>query len=306
MNILISTLHILLALILSPLLFGIINRIKARFAGRKGQPLLQSYYDLVKLLHKGAVYSTTTTWVFRLGPVAGLAASLLCIMIIPSGGDGGLFSFSGDFILMIYIMGIARFLTVTAALDTGSAFEGMGASREVQFSVIAEIVLLLGLSVLAIGTGEIGISKIYAGIWNSNVTLLGPVTFLVAFAFLIILLTENSRIPVDDPNTHLELTMIHEVMVLDHGGIDFAFIQYGAALKLWTFSELMTGIAIPLRTGQPFMDIPINVIGVFMAAVLVGIIESSMARLRLLNVPQLLITALSVTVAALLWMLRGN
>ena len=227
-------------------------------------------------------------------------------MIIPSGGVGGLFSFSGDFILMIYFMGLARFATVTAAMDTGSAFEGMGASRELQFSVIAEIVLLLGVSVLAIGTGEIGLSEIYAAIWNGDVSLLGPGNFLVAFAFLIILLTENSRIPVDDPNTHLELTMIHEVMVLDHGGVDLAFIEYGASLKLWIFSALLTGIAIPFRTGAPFIDVSINIIGIFMAAVLVGIIESSMARLRLLNVPQLLITALSVTVAALLWMLRGN
>ncbi len=305
MNILISILHILLALILSPLLFGVINRTKARFAGRKGQPLLQSYYDLIKLLRKGSVYSTTTTWVFRLGPVAGLGAALLCIMIIPSGGISGLFSFSGDFILMIYLMGVARFLTVTAAMDTGSAFEGMGASRELQFSVIAEIVLLLGMSVLAIGTGETGISRIYADVWGSDVSLLGPVIFIVAFAFMIVLLTENSRIPVDDPNTHLELTMIHEVMVLDHGGIDLAFIEYGASLKLWIFCELMTGIAIPLRTGQPFYDIPINVIGIFIVAVLVGIIESSMARLKLLNVPQLLITALSLTVAALFWLLRG-
>jgi formate hydrogenlyase subunit 4 len=304
MNIMASIIHIFMALILSPLLMGIINRTKAKFAGRKGPPLLQPYHDLFKLVKKGSVYSITSTWVFLLGPVAGLAAVIISIMIIPSGGIGGIFSFTGDFILMAYVLGLARFVTVIAALDTGSAFEGMGASREVQFAIIAEVVLLLGLAVLAIGTREISLSGIYAGLWNNTVSPLGPVAFLVAFAFLIVLLTENARLPVDDPNTHLELTMIHEVMVLDHGGIDLAFIQYGASLKLWLFSALLVGIAMPLRTGAPFTDLTLNIIGIFAAAVLVGIIESGMARLRLLHVPQMLIAALSVTVAALLWILR--
>jgi len=225
-------------------------------------------------------------------------------MIIPSGGIGGLLSFSGDFILMAYVLGLARFVTVIAAMDTGSAFEGMGASREVQFSIIAEVVLLLGLAVLSIGTGEVSLSGIYNGLWADNASPLGSVAILIAFAFLIVLLTENARIPVDDPNTHLELTMIHEVMVLDHGGVDLAFIQYGASLKLWLFSALLVGVAMPVRTGSILGDMTINIIGIFAAAVLVGIIESCMARLKLLHVPQMLIAALSVTVAALLWMLR--
>ena len=304
MNIAASIIHIFLALILSPLLMGIINRTKAKFAGRKGQPLLQAYYDLIKLIKKGSVYSTTSTWVFRLGPVAALSAVIISIMIIPSGGIGGILAFAGDFILMAYILGLARFVMVIAAMDTGSAFEGMGASREVQFAIIAEVVLLLGLAVLAIGTREISLSGIYSVLWNNSASPLGPAAFLVAFAFLIVLLAENARIPVDDPYTHLELTMIHEVMVLDHGGIDLAFIQYGASLKLWLFSALLVGIALPLRTGAPFADMTINIIGIFAVAALVGIIESGMARLRLLHVPQMLIVALSVTVAALLWTLR--
>jgi formate hydrogenlyase subunit 4 len=299
-----SIINILLALILSPLLIGIINRTKAKFAGRKGQPLLQPYHDLVKLMKKGAVYSTTTTWIFRLGPVAGLAAALVAITIVPSGGIGGLFAFSGDFILMAYLLGMGRFVTVIAALDTGSAFEGMGASREVQFAILAEIVLLMGLAVLAVGTRELSLTGIYGKLWGTSASALGPAALLVAFAFLIVLLTENARIPVDDPNTHLELTMIHEVMVLDHGGVDLAFIQYGAALKLWLFAALLTGLVIPLRTGALYLDVLINTTGIFAAAVLIGIIESSMARLRLLYVPEMLIVALAVTVASLLWILR--
>jgi formate hydrogenlyase subunit 4 len=304
MTVVTSIINVFLALMLSPLLIGIINRTKAKFAGRRGQPLLQPYHDLIKLMKKGAVYSTTTTWVFRLGPVAGLAAVLIAITIVPSGGIGGLFSFAGDFIFMAYLLGLARFVTVIAALDTGSAFEGMGASREVQFAIMAEIVLLMGLAVLAIGTREISLTAIYGKLWGASAAALGPAALLVAFAFLIVLLTENARIPVDDPNTHLELTMIHEVMVLDHGGVDLAFIQYGAALKLWLFAALLTGLAIPFRTGVVYLDVMINTAGIFAAAIMVGIIESGMARLRLLYVPEMLIVALAVTVASLLWILR--
>jgi formate hydrogenlyase subunit 4 len=296
--------NILLAFIISPFLMGIINRTKAKFAGRKGQPLFQPYYDIIKLLKKGSVYSTTTTWAFRLGPVAGLSSVVIALLIIPSGGINGVLSFSCDFILMAYILGIARFLTVTSALDTGSAFEGMGASREMQFAIIAEVVLFLGIAVLAVGTNKIGLSAIYYTLWDTKFSHITPAVFLVAFSFLIVLLTENARIPVDDPNTHLELTMIHEVMVLDHGGVDLAMIQYGACLKLWLFSSLLAGMAIPLRTGSMIVDIGINTIGIIVVSIFVGIIESGMARLKLLHVPQMLLAALSVTVAAFLWVLR--
>jgi formate hydrogenlyase subunit 4 len=158
--------------------------------------------------------------------------------------------------------------------------------------------------VLAIGTQQISLVGIYSGLWTRSISAMGPVAFLVAFAFLIVLLTENARIPVDDPNTHLELTMIHEVMVLDHCGVDLAFIEYGSALKLWLFSSLLTGVAIPLRTGILLTDMGVNIVGIFIVAVLVGMIESGMARLRLLHVPQMLVVALAVTVAALLWILR--
>jgi formate hydrogenlyase subunit 4 len=304
MTVMTPVMNLLLAMVLSPLLMGVINRTKAKFAGRRGQPLLQPYYDLIKLLKKGSVYSTTTTWIFRMGPVLGLAAIMIAVMIVPCGGSRGMFSFSGDFILMAYVLGLTRFTTVLAAMDTGSAFEGMGASREVQFALIAEVVLLLGLAALAIGTQQISLAGIYSGLWTRSISPMGPVAVLVAFAFLIVLLTENARIPVDDPNTHLELTMIHEVMVLDHCGVDLAFIEYGAALKLWLFSALLTGVAIPLRSGIPLTDTGVNIAGIFIVAFLVGMIESGMARLRLLHVPQMLVVALAVTVAALLWILR--
>ncbi len=272
--------------------------------GEKVSRCCQPYYDLVKLLKKGSVYSTTTTPVFRLGPVIGLSALAVAIIVIPSSGFKGLFSFPCDFVLLAYALGLGRFMTVLSAMDTGSAFEGMGASREMQFAILAEVVLFIGLAVLALGTGEISLSGIYIRLWDSRFSHTGPAVFLVAFSFLIVLLTENCRIPVDDPNTHLELTMIHEVMVLDHGGVDLALIQYGASLKLWLFSSLITGMVIPVRTGSLLAGIAINTTGIFVVSVLVGIIESGMARLRLLHVPHMLLVALSVTVAALLWVLR--
>ena len=140
-----ASVHILLALALAPLLLGVINRTKAFFAGRNGQPLFQLYYDLAKLLRKGAVYSRTTSWVFRAGPIVGLAAVVLATAIVPLAGVGAPLAFAGDLVLFAYLLGLMRFFTVIAALDTGSAFEGMGASREVQFSALAEPVLFLSL-----------------------------------------------------------------------------------------------------------------------------------------------------------------
>ena len=292
------------AILLAPLLPGIINRTKAFFGGRRGQPLLQGYYDLFKLMQKGAVYSRTTTWIFRFGPMLGLAIVLIALLVVPAGGQNAVFSFRGDFLFLAYSLGLMRFFTVLAAMDTGSAFEGMGASREMQFSMLAEPVLFVGLAVLAALTGRLSLSGIYSDVWSSGLPVSGGSVLLVAATLLVVLLTENARIPVDDPNTHLELTMIHEVMVLDHGGVDLAFIQYGAALKLWLFSGLLAGLVIPMRTGRPIFDLMIHVSGIFMMAVIVGIIESTMARLRLLRVQQMLIVSLAISLAAFFWILR--
>lgn len=304
MTVLASILHVLLALTLSPLLVGVIRRTKARFAGRQGPSLFQAYYDLAKLFRKGAVYSRTTTWIFRAGPMVGLAAVVVALCVTPLGGVRGLAGFPGDLILLAYVLGLMRFMTVLAALDTGSAFEGMGASREVQFSLLAEPALLLGLAATAVCTRSLGLSDIFANLFAASPATIAPVAVLLSGAFLIVLLAENARIPVDDPATHLELTMIHEVMVLDHGGVDLGFIEYAAALKLWVFSALLVGVAMPLRTDRPLLNLLAGVGGVFVVAVAVGVIESTMARLRLLRVPQLLVTASILAGIAVLWVLR--
>ena len=227
-----SVCHLLLSLAGAPFLLSVINRTKALVAGRRGQPWLQPYHDMLRLLRKGAVYSHTTTWVFRAGPVIGLAAVLTAAVLLPFGNARALVSFQGDFIVFVYLLGLARLVTVLAALDTGSAFEGMGANREVWFSALAEPALMLGLAAVAQevgGTGPLSLSDLHIGMSAAVWDRAGFVLALVAVAWAVVLLSENSRLPVDDPTTHLELTMIHEVMVLDHSGPDFAFILYGAA-----------------------------------------------------------------------------
>jgi len=295
----ISFIPLLLALVLSPLLFGVINRIKAVFAGRRGQPLRQTYFDLWKLLQKGAVYSRTTTWIFRAGPMIGLAAALTAALLMPLGQCPALLAFPADFLLFIGLLGLMRFFTVIAALDTGSSFEGMGASREVFFSSLTEPALFVVLATLAQQTGQFSLSTMFEPVSNAHWLHSGPVLGLVVLALMIVLLAENARIPVDDPNTHLELTMIHEVMLLDHSGPDLAFILYSAALKLWLFAALVVGIVLPV-TDSPWLNLLLAVTGMFVIAVIVGVIESVMARLRLVVVPQLLVGAGALAAVAFL------
>lgn len=286
-----ALLHPALALALAPLLPGVINRTKAFFAGRRGPPLLQAYFDLGKLFRKGAVYSRTTTWVFRAGPVVNFACLLAALALVPLGRVPALFSFEGDLLLLAYLLGLGRFFTALAALDTGSSFEGMGASREVQFAVFAEPALLIGLAALARHAQSLSLSTAYAGLSATAWAGALPTGVLLCAGLFVLFLAENCRIPVDDPNTHLELTMIHEVMVLDHGSVDFGFVQWGAALKLWVLGALWVGLGLPKSSGSPVADLALGAAALLGLAVATGIAESITARVRLLRVPQLLVGA---------------
>ena len=291
------------AAFLAPLFLGIVNRTKATFAGRQGQPLLQLYHDIAKLAGKGAVLSRTTTWIFRLSPAASVAAGLTALLLMPQGGFPALFAFPGDFVLLIFVLGTARFLTMLAALDTGSSFEGMGASREAAFAALAEPVLLLGLAVAARESGQGSLSGMILHVTGSDWERAGPALVLLAVSLLAILLAENARIPVDDPTTHLELTMIHEVMILDHSGPDLALLHYGAALKLWVLGALLTGLLLP-GSGFGLIDTAIFLAAMATLAVVIGIIESTIARLRLQRVPQFLVGAGAFAVMALALIMR--
>jgi formate hydrogenlyase subunit 4 len=299
-----NTIHVLVALSLPPLLLGIITKTKALFAGRVGPPVLQPYYDLLKLLQKGSVFSTTTTWVFRAGPVVGLVTVGLAVLMLPLANSQAPISFTGDFILLAYLLGLARFFTASAALDTGSAFEGMGAAREVTFACLAEPAFFLGLLVLAKLSGSLQLAGMLGSSLAPHWLTAGASLALVLISWFIVLLVENSRIPFDDPNTHLELTMIHEVMVLDHSGPAFGMILYGAALKLFIFGALVVRLAIPVATGSPWLDWPIFVGGMLLVAVAVGIVESTMARLRLTHVPILLVAACLLSAFGVILLVR--
>jgi formate hydrogenlyase subunit 4 len=313
-----AVVQICLALLLAPVLLGVVNRVKAWIAGRRGSPLLQAWYDMVKLLGKSAVYSRTTGWIFRAGPVIGLSAMILCVALVPWGGTPSLLAFDGDLVLLAGLLALGRFVTIAAALDTGSAFEGMGGSREAWFSSLGEPALLLGLAALARVRGTISLAGVFTGSVDLSVpgaaaaALGGPgaafggaVVLLAAAALFIVFLAENARIPVDDPNTHLELTMIHEVMVLDHGGVDLAYIQYGASLKLWVLGGLIVSLLAP-RTGSWLLDAVVALAGLTVVAALTGMVESIMARLKLVRVPQLLVAALAMSALGLCLALLGG
>lgn len=299
-----NIIHILLAATMPPLLLGVVNKTKAIFAGRVGPPLLQPYYDLIKLFQKGSVFSTTTTWVFRAGPVVGLVTAALAVLMIPLADARAPISFTGDLILLAYLLGLGRFFTATAALDTGSAFEGMGAAREVTFACLAEPALFLGLLVLAKLSGSLQLASMLGSSLAAHWPTAGASLALVLLSWFVILLAENCRIPFDDPNTHLELTMIHEVMVLDHSGPAFGMILYGAALKLFVFGALVVRLAVPSSTAYPWLDWPIFVGGMLAVAVLIGVVESTMARLRLTHVPVLLVSACLLSAFGIILVVR--
>jgi len=299
-----NTIHILLALLLPPLLLGVINRTKAVFAGRNGPPLLQSYYDLVKLFQKGSVFSTTTTWIFRAAPVVGLVTTAIAVLFVPLVESTAPISFKGDMILLAYLLGLGRFFTTSAALDTGSPFEGMGAAREVTFACLAEPAFFLGLLVLARLSGSLQLATMLGSSLASSWATAGAALALVLLSWFILLLVENCRIPFDDPNTHLELTMIHEVMVLDHSGPAFGMILYGAALKLFVFSALVVRLAFPLTTESPWIDWPIFIAGMLIVAVSIGVVESMMARLKMTHVPVLLVASCLLSAFGIILLIR--
>jgi len=286
-----ALIFVLISLVAAPLLAGWIVRVKALFAGRRGAPLLQPYRDLFRLLRKGAVYSRSTSPLFWLGPMATLAATAAALCLLPLPGYAALIAFPGDLVLFAYFFALGRFFTILAALDTASAFEGMGASREAWYAIFAELILFLALANLARFTNSLSLSQIFE---SRAVTINyadSPALALLVVSLFVALLTENCRIPVDDPTTHLELTMIHEVMVLDHSGPDFAFILYGATLKLWIWAMFITLVIISAFPSPNALR-PLIAAGVlFIIATAIGIVESVMARLRLEQVPQMLMGA---------------
>jgi len=286
-------------LLLAPLLPGIINRIKAWVAGRRGPPVFQLYYDLARLWQKNVVMSTLASPGFVAGPAVGWVALAGAVLLVPLGPLGTALSFRGDMLLMLYLLALARFCTTWAAMETGSAFEGMGAAREVSYAVLAETALVAAMLSLSVQTGSVTLTTMLAPTAGAGAVLLAAGLFTV-------LLAENCRVPFDDPNTHLELTMIHEAMVLDHSGPPLAVILHGASLKLLLFAVLLTEAVLPMGALSPFAATGALLLGVLTVTVCVGFVESFLARFAFRRVPLLLTTAVLLCVFALLVAWKGG
>lgn len=285
----------ILAILLAPFFSAVILKVKAFFGGKKGSPLLINYYTLIKLFQKGSVYSTSTTVIFKLGPMVSLGTAVTALMFIPFAGQQALFSFNGDVIFILYLLGLGRFFTIAAAMDTASPFEGMGAAREAYFPIICEATMFMILILFFKLTGNLSLSAYFTGnqplgLWQTA----GPPLLFVVIAFFIVLLAENARVPVDDPATHLELTMIHEVMVLDHSGPDLAFIELGAFCKLFFYSTMVARLIFPFDFGHSMVNIGLFGAALFLVYVAVGIMESVMARYRMDIVPKFILTSFAL------------
>jgi formate hydrogenlyase subunit 4 len=286
-------------LALAPLVPGMINKVKAWPAGRRGPPVLQLYYDLARLWRKGAVLSTAVSPGQVLGPALAWVAVLGAAMILPLGPFHNTVAFRGDALLFVYLLGLARFALTWSALETGSAFEGMGAAREVSFAVLAEAAIITALLTLGLQSSSVSLD----GMLRPSV---GAGAALLAAGLFIVLLVENCRVPFDDPNTHLELTMIHEAMVLDHSGPPLAVILHGAAMKLLLGAVLLTEAVLPVGTMAPLAGT-----GVLLAAVLgiagaVGLTESLLARFAFRRVPMLLTIAFLLCLFGFLTAWKGT
>lgn len=287
----------LLLIALAPFIFsGIIIRVKAFWAGRRGAPLFQPLHDFIKFLRKGETVSVTTTGIFTWAPVISLAAVTGAAALVPMAAGRQVIGFDGDFILFAYLLALAKFVSLAAAMDTGSSFEGMGASREAAFSALVEpaFFIVMASSIMMSGTaGFSGLMAEASGGTPESMLAAG----MAAMALLIMLVTEGCRVPVDDPNTHLELTMIHEVMVLDNSGPSMALINYAASLKMFLIASLMANFLIPGAT-DPAIAAIVYALIIAAVAVAIGCVESLMARLRMTHVPQFIFMMTTLAAAA--------
>ncbi len=278
--------------LMPPLLLGIINKTKAAFAGRRGPPVLQVYYDLLRLMKKNVVISSTTTWVFLAAPLVSVISVVLAGLLVPLGPTAAAIHFTGDLILFAYLLALGRFFTTLAGLDTGSSFEGMGVARELTFACFSEPALFLSLLVLVKLSGALSLSHMLLPASHVRIgSTASAALVLVAVSLFVVLLAETSRIPVDDPNTHLELTMIHEVMVLDNSGPLLGAQIYASAMKMLILAAFLLHVVLPLNPALVGRDWVIMLGGLVVVAGIIGAVESLMARLQLRFVPTLLVAA---------------
>jgi formate hydrogenlyase subunit 4 len=295
-----------LVLLLAPLLTGFVRKVKARLLRRQGPPLLQPYRDLIRLLRKDVVLAESASWLFRAAPYIIFAATWVAASLVPTFRTGLLFSWIADLIAIIALLGSARFFLALAGLDVGTSFGGIGSSREVMIASLAEPAMLMIVFTLALVAGSTQLSTMAGFLVSSEVGLRVSLG-LALIALIMVAIAENARIPVDNPATHLELTMVHEAMVLEYSGRHLALIELSAAIKLLLYISLIACIFVPWGLASPDATVVEFAIGLFayllklgLGGFLLGVFETSIAKMRVFRVPEFLGAALMLGLLATL------
>lgn len=290
-------LNLIILLFVPFLMAGVIKKTKTFWAGKKGPSVLQPFYDFVRLLKKDFVISGTTSNVFRIAPVVGIITVLFAAMFVPLADGKTIVNIPAGVIVFAYTLALGKFLSLISAMDTGSSFEGMGASREACFTTIVEPAFFVTIASIMALSGNYtfdAISNIIANAGNYGVLI----TIFAILALFIMILVEGSRVPVDDPATHLELTMIHEVMILDNSGSDLAMFSWANSIKMLLFSSLIANMIIP--TGlSTLVNIALYILIMFIISIIIGTIESGMARFRMSHVFEFIFVMSSISLVVL-------
>jgi formate hydrogenlyase subunit 4 len=291
-------------LAVAPLLRGAIKKMKAALQTRQGPPLLQGYFDLAKLLRKETVRSDTASWVYVAGPRVYFAAALAATTLVPVLLARAPLEGAGGVLGLVGILALGRFALAAAALDTGSPFGGMGGSREMTIAALAEPALMLGLFTSALAAGSLELGAVVRSMLEPGVIFRPSDVFALSGLF-VVLIAETGRIPVDNPATHLELTMIHEAMVLEYAGADLALVEWASAIKELLYITLLIDLFMPVGMATALAPVPLLVAGAAWAgkvlafAVAITLVESTNAKLRLFRVPELVAVSLGLVFLAL-------
>ena len=298
--------QMLLVLALAPLLVGFVRKVKARLLRRQGPPLIQPYRDIIRLLRKDVVLATSASWLFRAIPYLIFAATWVAAALVPTFATGLMFSWSADLIAIIALLGLARFFLALAGLDVGTSFGGIGSSREVMIASLAEPAMLMIVFTLALAAGSTQLSTMAEYLASGEAGLRFSLG-LALIALIIVAIAENARIPVDNPATHLELTMVHEAMVLEYSGRHLALIDLSAQLKLLLYVSLIACLFVPWGIAAPDAGLKALLIGVVAyvaklaaGAFLLAVFETSIAKMRVFRVPEFMGVALMLALLATL------
>jgi len=284
----------LVVVIGAPMLVGVIRKTKARLQGRRGARIWQPYWDLRKLLIKEAVISENTSWIFRFTPYIVFGTMLVSALIVPVLTTAGALQPIGNIILLMYVFLLGTFFLALAGLDAGSSFGGMGASREMAIAALAEPTVMIAIFAIALRAGSTGLREMIGRSVSDPLLLLNPGHLLAFASFFIVALAETGRLPVDNPSTHLELTMIHEAMILEYSGRYLALIEWASAIKLFLFLTLLGnifvpwGIAVSLQPAALAIGVVALALKLGILAVSLAMLETAVAKLRLFRVPELL------------------